>query len=456
MARYMAFAESIVDEIGPPAGVKTSSGTFWEVLEVNADRLIQDSADAESVRSRLSNLGVGALRALSLWMGLNPLQRKADLVAELAAHLAADPMSPPSQTTILINDFVRGRRADAVEVISRLLLPQSQFNLVSDSDIDVNSKCFFCALLVYVQKPRDLQLLMLFERAERAGYTRYALIPRMEVSGDRAVDEETADLAQQHIDAGVDLESLNAEKVDAALERFESRHGHQQSRCVDLFRDEASRMVLVFILRYLRPAYIREVDDVVFGDEAELVMLRLYRRMQVMEEHSSSGVGVAIANTLARELLGDSNVEYIQDTRLTKEDAVEKFINVLAKGEDENLRFRELYLRSAPVEESPYLILRCNPKDKESDLSVPLESFGKKNVRLLEDLDDIRSLKVAFMVKQAKGKLKAYTFRLLCEHARPGSYFLPYSASSVSTRIRSEFERYLHDEYNIQAVPGTG
>jgi hypothetical protein len=278
----------------------------------------------------------------------------------------------------------------------------------------------------------------------------------MEADGGRALDEETADLARRRIDDGVDLASLDAEKVSAALEKFESRHGRRQSRCVDLFKDEASRMVLVFILRYLRQAHIREVDDVVFGDAAELVVLRLYKRIQVMEEHSSTGVGVAIANTLARELLGDPNVEYIQDTQLTEEEAVEKLLDTLAKGEDENLRFRELYLKSAPVEESPYLILRCNPKDKEGDLSVPLKSFGKKNVRLLEDLDDIRSLKVAFMVKRAKGKPKAYTFRLLCEHTKPGSYFLPYSASGVSTRIRSEFERYLRDEYNVQAVPGTG
>jgi hypothetical protein len=63
----MVFAENFVDDIGPPAGIRTSPNTFWQVLEVNAPQLVRDAVDAESVERRFLNLGVGTLRALSLW-----------------------------------------------------------------------------------------------------------------------------------------------------------------------------------------------------------------------------------------------------------------------------------------------------------------------------------------------------------------------------------------------------
>lgn len=63
----MAFAESFVDQIGPPADIRTCPNSFWEVLEVNAPRLVRDAVDAEPVERRFLNLGVGTLRALSLW-----------------------------------------------------------------------------------------------------------------------------------------------------------------------------------------------------------------------------------------------------------------------------------------------------------------------------------------------------------------------------------------------------
>ncbi|MDY7041976.1 MAG: hypothetical protein SVX38_14055 [Chloroflexota bacterium] len=446
-ADYTAFAGNFIAQLPPLELIKARDSTFWDLLEVNADRIFDDANDVESVKRILSPIGSGGLQTLCLWAGLDPLQKKADLRSALADSLGSNLESPGYQTVILINEFLYRRRPDAIEAICRLVLPEPRFNLVRSSDIDSNSKRLCYAILAFVQNPHLLRLLMLFESAERAGYTRYVLIPKMEAG------EEAAELAQQHIDAGADLSILDVGKMNDILEDFELRHGQQESLCLETFRDDESGLTLVFILRYLRESLIREVESVVFAAEAELIMLRLRDGMRVIEESSASGVGVPIATAIASELLGDPNVQYIEDTKLTRQEDAEKFIDALANAKDARLRFQELYLESAPVEEAPTLILRC---EKSQNLSSPLEFLRQKNIDLLQDLNSIRKLNVAFVTESTAGKKKAYIFRVYCKQASPGRYFLPYSAANISTRIRSKFEAYVRGTYNVQVVPGTG
>ncbi len=446
-ADHTAFAESFIAQLPLLEDIEARDSAFWALLEVNANRVLDDANDVESVKKILSPLGSGGLQTLCVWAGLEPLRKKADLRSALADFLASNLESSGCQTVILINKFLRRRRPDAIEAICRLVLPGPRFNLVRSSDIDPNSKRLCYALLAFVQNPHLLRSLMLFESAERAGYTRYVLIPKMET------DEEAAELAQQHIDTGADLSILDVGKINDILEDFELRHGHRESLCFEIFEDSESKTTLVFILRYLRESLIREVESVVFADEAELVVLRLHDGMRVIEESSASGIGVSIATAIASELLGDLNIQYIKDTQLTRQEDIEKLIDALANAEDDRLRFQELYLESAPVEDAPKLILRC---EKSQNLSSPLEFLRQKNIDLLQDLNSIHKLNVAFVTESAAGKKKAYIFRVYCKQASPGRYYLPYSAPNISTRIRSEFETYLRETYNVQVVPGTG
>jgi len=446
-ADHTAFAEDFVAQLPSLQDVEARSSAFWDMLEVNANRILDDAKDIESVESSLSLLGVGGLQALCLWAGLEPLQTKADLKSALAEYLVANLGISGCQTIISMNEFLYRRRADAIKTICHLILPEAQFNLVHSSSLDANSKRFCYATLAFLQNPHQLRLLMVFESAERAGYTRYVLIPKMDIG------EEAAELAQQHIEAGADLTLLDIGKVNDILEGFERRHGRRESLCSEIFEDDASGMTLVFIFRYLRESHIREVESVVFAAEAELIVLRLYDRMRAVEEHSTSGIGVQIVAAIASELLDDPNIQYIEDTRLTRQDDLERLVDALVNEEDDRLRFQELYLESAPVEEAPTLILRC---DKSRNLSRPLEFFRQRNVDLLQDLNDVHKLNVAFVIESTTGKQKAYIFKVYCKQASPGRYYLPYSVANISTRIRSEFEAYLRGMYNVRVIPGTG
>jgi len=452
-ADYTDFAQRFVEELPSPRELEARRSEFWDLLEVNAGRILEDAGDADSLEDRFSSLGAGGLQVLCLWAGLEPLQTRAGLKSTIAKYLAANLTYPGCQSAILINEFLYRRRADAIEAICRLLLPEGQFELIRSSDVDTNSKRFCYAISAFVQNPHNLRLLMLYESAERAGYTRYVLVPRTETASGNPIDGETVNQAQQHVETGVDFAVLNVETVNNILDDFERRYGHKESLCFDLFKDPENTMTLVFILRYLRESYIREVDGVIFGDEAELIVLRLYDRIRTVDEHSSTGIGVRIATAMASTLLEDDNLRYIEDTQLTEQEDLENLIGALASGEDRQLRFREVYLEAAPIEEAPILILRCA---KERNLSKPLEFLKRKDIDLLQDLHNIRNLKIGFVVPSDEDKEDVYSFTVFCKRVRSMRYFLPYAAANISTDVRSRFEAYLREKHNVRVVPGTG
>jgi hypothetical protein len=451
-ADYTDFAQQLVEWLPSPKELEARRSEFWDLLEVNASRILEDAGDADFLEGRFSSLGVGGLQVLCLWAGLEPLQTSAGLQSTIAEYLTANLAHSGCQSVILINEFLYRRRTDTIEALCRLILPEDQYTCTRSSDVSANSKRFCYAILAFVQNPHNLRLLMLHESAERAGYTRYVLVPRTETLSGNPIDKESVNQAQQHIESGADLAVLDIETVDNILDDFERRYGHKESLCFDLFKDPENTMTLVFILRDLRESLIREVDGVVFGNEAELVVLRLYDRMRTIDEHASTGIGVRIANAIASALLEDVNLRYIEDTQLTQQADFESLIGALASGSDEKLRLRELYLETAPIKEAPILILRC---DKEHNLSVPLEFLEEKNVHLLQDLHNIRNLKVGFVIPAGEDKQDVYSFTVFCKRLRSMAYFLPYAAANISTDVRSQFEVYLREKFDVRVVPGT-
>lgn len=452
LADYLDQVEPIIEYFPSAEAFETRTDDFWNALEVNAERVLIDSESINYVRGLLAALGAGGLQALSLWCGIDAAQTRAILLDELASFFASNLELPGCRSVILINEFLFRKRADAIETISRLLLPTTQFNIVNASAIDANSKRFLYTALVFIQNPHQLQLLMLFEKAERAGYQRYVLTPISEIAGE-PISEQAAELALQHCQAGADLTQLSIALINMILENFESRHNQQSSLCLDLYVDEVSGMWLVFILRYLRESHIREVEEVVFAQEAELIVFRLNDRMRNIDVHSRSGIGTKIATALASRLLEDPNVQFQEDTTLTHQENLEDFLEILTNAQDERLRFQELYLNTAPIEEAPILILRCT---KNQDLSRPLAFLNQRNVDLLQHLANVRNFNIAFVVEPNTEREKSYIFKVYCNRAGPGRYFLPYSVANISTNIRSEFERYLWETYRVRTVPGTG
>lgn len=453
-ADYTDFAHEFVEMIPEPEGFPARPPGFWEQLEVNSQRVLQDANDPEYVEGGLSPTGAGGLQVICLWAGLEPLQSRADLTAAAARYLSENLQQSGCQSITLINEFLYRRRADAIESASRYLVPKDCFSLISSSAIGRNSKRFCYTVLSFLGSPHYLRMLMLYEKAERAGYSRYVLVPKRETSLGNPIDKESVTKARQQIEDGLDLATLEAGTINDTLDGFEHGHSQKESICFDVFKDDDNDMTEVFILRDLRESHIREVDGVVFGDEAELIVLRLYDRMRSVEEHSSTGIGKCVASAVASSLLDDAQVHYIEDKELTEQHKLRALIDALVGDTDSLLRLRELYLEHAPIEDSPVLILRC---EKTRSLSTPLEFFKARDVDLLSDLEDVRSLKISFAVPSGDNgdSTDLYSFTLYCESAGSTKYFVPYAVSNIPTRVRLQFEAYLRGEYDVRVVPRT-
>lgn len=448
---YMEFVVPFVDSLPAIETIATQNIDFWNKLEINVPRILEDASDPNWIAENLS-MGLGGLMLLSVWAGLNPQQNIASLLDSLTEYFHANRNSPQLQTLIFINEFLKWKRDDAIEEISRLQLAGDLLDSIHLSGIDQKSKRFCYALAVFIQNTHNLGIMMLYERAEKAGYTRYVLVPKTEDAAGRDLDEESVMLTQQCIDQGVNLDGFTINWLNNLLEEFEAQREHRQCLCWEIYKDVNSDMLLVFIFRTYRESYIREIGGVIFGDEAELIVLRISDEMRIVEEHSNSGIGIEISAAAAAALYQDASIQYVKATNLTNRNSFSHFVNVLVNGEDQQLRLRELYLKSAPIRQAPILILRS---EKTSDLSIPLEYLRQKGLDLLQNLQDIRSLKVAFVVTLEDDVEMVYSFTVYCKYIRANDFFLPFSVANIATNICRQFESYLEDNYNVRVIPGT-
>jgi hypothetical protein len=72
-ADYTGFAENFVRQLPSLEDLEARDSTFWDLLEVNAERVLDSARQVEFLKHSFSSLGAGGLQALSLWTGLEPL-----------------------------------------------------------------------------------------------------------------------------------------------------------------------------------------------------------------------------------------------------------------------------------------------------------------------------------------------------------------------------------------------
>lgn len=453
---YTEFVEAFEALLPDTTAVTGQSADYWNQLQVRTEHLVEELQDQELVARRLasSSVGLGMLHVLSHWLRLAGGQNKMAFVEKVSEYMSQHSTLPWTQEIFCLVLFVTGKRHDSIKTISQSLLPEAVFNLIDQSLIDDHSKRLAYAMQVYYHEPCQLRLLMLFERAEAVGYSRYSLVPRAYID-DEPVSEEAGEQAARRIQDGHDLQHVQAEMVNQVLEVFEAgRRANVRRRSTCFAVHQEVETVLIFILRELRENYIREVNQTIFGDEAELVVLRISDRLRTIEEHSAQGVGPQIAGALAAHFLDDPYLEYLPDQSRTGRTQLLALIDGLCQGVDQNLRLQEVHLEHAPLDQSPALILRC---DKDEDLSAPLRFLEERQIRLLSELNFIRSLGVVFKRHLAAGE-QAYILRLVFEEVTSDVYFVRYyqRGAGAPTSFRRAFEHYLRSTYDVRVIPGTG
>lgn len=443
--------QTFVESLPSPSDIEPQTRDFWNRLRVWHKRVIGDRLrDADLVQRRLRSLGKGFVQALCLWIGL-PIDTvtTAELVEVLQGTMAATPSQTWCQDLFLLMEFLHGKGHEAIETIGRILLSEPIIHLIDSGVFTADGRRLAHTMHVYYQNPPDLALVLLFEHAERAGYTRYTLVPWAD-EGNHAISEVEAEHAAQRIQDGLDLSALTVPVVNHALEMFEARRGGGKHSICARILQESNGSILAFIYRVLREASIPEMDRTLFGDEVETIVLRFGDRLRTLEEHSAKHIGTSIAGTVASDLLG-AKVKYIDDTNRTTREAVDNLLNTLLQTDDDRLRLVEIYLSQSPLEGSPILIVRC---DKTKSLAPGLEFLEDKQISLLRELDDVRYIGLAFD-RIMGDKRHPYIFKLRFDPIAD-FYFARYSCSRPSKYLRSQFEGYLRDHYNVRAIPTTG
>lgn len=441
---------TFVEQLPNLAEIEPLPEEYWNRLGVWYERVVKERLrNPGLVRDRLDNLGLGFLQALRVWLDLpTETGTTAALREALTTRIIEDPTQTWCQDLFLLMELVENRDHEAIGTISRALLPKEVAQLIGEGVFIHRAQRLAYAMQMYYQNPADLALLVLFEKAERSSYTRYALVPQAE-DGLQPIPEDEAEYAARRIQEGVDLSTLTVSEVDQALAKFEAGpRGGRHSACARILH-EGDDSTLVFIRRVLREASIPEMDQTLFGDEAEIIVLKFGHSLRILEEHSAKGIGVSIAGAIASHLL-QAKVEYLDDSTRTTREALDGFLTALHQDADERLRLVEIYLRQSPLEGSPILIVRC---DKGASLAPTLDFLEGRQISLLEELDDVRYIGVA--VDRIVGhKRRPYIFKLRFDPVA-GSYFVRYSRSRLPRHFRSQFERWLRETYNVRAIPAT-
>lgn len=439
----LGFAESFAALLPDFRTVPGQPKEYWNQLEIRTDDLVENLQDVETICERLKSTSIGPdmIQAICLWIGCPCPQE--DAVAFLGRQLAENTTAKWGKDLFCLMRLVYNRRYDAIETICRSLLPENIFDLIFKSSIDAPSKRLAYAMQVYYRNPDQLQLLLLFEKVEMIGYNRH-----------RLVECDSDGKSHRHISKGISTQELNKEIVTQTLEAFEENHkSKRRSTCLDIHHENDT--ALIFILREFRENSIREVDQTVFGDEAELIVLKISDQMCLLEEHSEQEIGLKIAQSMAMHFFKNKNIAYKREDTLTREEDLQKLIMVLQTGGDHSVCLHEIHMEYAPLQDSPTLILRAHPKGMGKELSGVLKFLTEKNIKPLEDIKKLRSLGLRFTSPLSDSDRQSNIFKLQFEEHKPHQYLVHYylPGAGVSIETRQAFERYLKQNYHVTVVP---
>ncbi len=448
----LEFANNFVTLLPPLRGIQAQTEEFWNQLEVNSPLIIENLNDPIYIRDKLASSENAVKQILCLWAGLQPLERGND-GEYLIDYLISNLDDAGIQTVFLINEFLFHKRSDSIETISRLILEPEPYSFVYSSNILPNSQRFCFALLIYFQNPYRLRSVMMFENAERVGYQRYYLSTKIPDIDDEDRITELRQIAEEKIEQGIDLEGIEIGAITDILAEYENSVGNKQSVCFEIFHDTEQEITLIFIFRALRETAIREVGRTLFADEAELIVLRVSDQMRSIDEYSSSRIGKSLATAIVSSILEDVNLEFIPAEEITTRQNLDNLFNALLNESDERIQFREIYLQTAPLDGSPTLIIRSNDSQT---LVHPVQFLNQRGIDLLSDYQDIKNIKIGFVINVGKDSQKSYIFKVSLRYLGQNLYYLPYSTAHIATQIRANFESHLGENYSVRVFPGKG
>lgn len=435
----------------------------WEILEVNAER-IRGETTASGFASDLNlRYSKGLIELFARWVGLtvDGNVKKKELAGRLADYVVNNLDQAGCEGLLLLFEFRQQKRKNAVFSFAQYFLDDRQYKVIEDTSMSDTSKLFAFIFAVYLKDEKRLRSLMLYSDLEAAGTVRHELTVVIEDDE----DEDEGDAGDENTDgedliAGVNqnvrFDVLTRGKVDDALEDYRDQ-SERATQCFDVFTDiEEDCDAIIFVLRMRGETRIRQIDTVIFEEEAELFVMRFMNGVATVDLHPRRSWDRILATSMIRRLADEERVEYKKSRVPTKRSKLRDFLQQISTledttdGDDENVLLYTLKLDNAPIANSPILELRS--KDKAVSLAPSLEELRGQDLRLIDDLDDIRTFSVTYKTV-VRGEVTRYVFSVDVEAYDDDHVSLPYTDRPPPEVCRA-FENHLQDENGIHVFPG--
>lgn len=448
----LAAAMDQVSEM-PPAEPR-----FWNELGLWESRIIEEMQSLDWMATKLSRYDRTFLDAVAEWLDITVEKPTIALLAQKLSKEALATGERWAKTLFLVDALVHNRSHQAIDQIGAHLLSQHITESLAAASLSPRSKRLLIALHIYANNPSDLELMLLYERSERYRYNRYVIHTHSSGQGQIAAPQpgtlrhpsqilpEEANrsraAAENHIG------SITVDLVNQALVTFEAgRRGGRHSRCLHVLHDSDGRAV-VFIRRVLRQRSIAELDQTIFGDEAETIVLKFRHDMHVIEERSTEQIGVFIAQEIAHLCLG-TEVAYVQDNTFSETPDVKRLFSTLRQGDDPALTLVEVHLASAPLPGSPLMMLRGS---QAHPIGQAIDTLADKGLDLVQQVEDIHQIGIGFLGEHS-GNPFTYIFKVRFEKGAGEQIRLSYFTAQSSSIICQKFESHMRENHDIRVLP---
>jgi len=229
---------------------------------------------------------------------------------------------------------------------------------------------------------------------------------------------------------------FSRETIQDILDEYEEEKGTlRQSYCAAILNDGGN--YLLFVKRDGKPDFVSNGRENKHGFEREWIIFEFEPDLRrVFISSVDPRVPPQLAVKLAFEFFGEE-VKYISETVATEEEKILDFLAAIVDDPDE-LPLVEIAVGNSPLDGA--VQLKLSEQDNKS-LAPALEQFAAKFEDLLQDVEDIASIKVHMFDKRIKMLFDS-------EDVHEG-YVVRYADQPLNGKERREFEQMMENDHSI-------
>lgn len=404
----------------PSALATTPDRDFWERdllrgtyrqrmdLETDPDALLR--AIQERFKSRT------AVTFIAKCVGADSSGTVADIQEELANHGRA------IVHFLLVDDFAQYKMSTAVSDIAEVYLDADELDECKKGNDQYDRQLLLMRL--YLRAPHALLYVQGLNDWHRKGAA-----PMVLAEEARAPATPLATF----------LVAANIVPVLADLSRTHAAHPHLHYVMTVPRQSDGQ---IVFLRRNLRPDHVWTEDgtDVLHGQKSEWIILHFRDGAGALKVCSqTSEIPREVANRIATAYFGQE-VRYVDDHQAAPEAAIENFLAAITDPDDGRLPILELVATNSPLTGSHKIMIT---NDGDRDIIDGIDDFEQRVGPILDDLDNIARIKVAFSNGKQANRLSMFFAR------KNGIRVVQYDDGRVDNNRCAAFERFMKDEFGI-------